>query len=101
MVKSRTALQLLSSRYLQIWFRGHQRFKITTNDTDVIVLPVEEFLITYGPGKNVQHMPTHVVALFLGPSKALALPMFQALTESGTSGSSYLAPNPLVPAGTS
>ena len=50
--------------------RGHRRIKIRTNDTDVIVLalsvvstlPVDEFWITYGSGKNVQHMPAHVVA---------------------------------------
>ena len=72
--------------------RGHRRIKIRTNDTDVIVLalsvvstlPVDEFWITYGSGKNVQHMPVHVVASSLGPSKASALPMFHALTGSDT-----------------
>ena len=61
--------------------RGHQRIKIRTNDTDVIVLalsvvstlPVDEFWITYGSGKSVQHMPVHVVASSLGPSKASAV----------------------------
>ena len=72
--------------------RGHRRIKIRTNDTDVIVLalsvvstlPVDEFWITYGAGKNVRHMPAHVVASSLGPSKASALPMFHALTGSDT-----------------
>ena len=72
--------------------RGHRRIKIRTNDTDVIVLalsvvstlPVDEFWITYGSGKDVQHMPAHVVASSLGPSKASALPMFHALTGSDT-----------------
>ena len=72
--------------------RGHRRIKIITNDTDVIVLalsvvstlPVDEFWITYGSGKNVQHMPAHVVASSLGPSKSSALPMFHALTGSDT-----------------
>ena len=72
--------------------RGHQRIKIRTNDTDVIVLalsvvstlPVDEFWTTYGSGKNVQHMPAHVVTSSLGPSKASALPMFHALTGSDT-----------------
>ena len=72
--------------------RGHWRIKIRTNDTDVIVLalsvvstlPVDEFWITYGSGKDVQHMPAHVVASSLGPSKASALPMFHALTGSDT-----------------
>ena len=70
--------------------RGHRRIKIRTNDTDVIVLsvvstlPVDEFWITYGSGKNVQHMPVHVVASSLGPSKSSALPMFHALTGSDT-----------------
>ena len=72
--------------------RGHRRIKIRTNGTDVIVLalsvvstlPVDEFWITYGSGKNVQHMPAHVVTLSRGPSKASALPMFHALTGSDT-----------------
>ena len=72
--------------------RGHRRIKIRTNDTDVIVLalsvvstlPVDEFWITYGLGKNVQHMPAQVVASSLGPSKVSALPMFHALTGSHT-----------------
>ena len=72
--------------------RGHQRIKIRTNDTNVIVLalsfvstlPFDEFWITYGSGKNVQHMPVHIVASSLGPSKASALPMFHALTGSDT-----------------
>ena len=72
--------------------RGHRRIKIRTNDTDVIVLAlsvvstlsVDEFWITYGAGKNVQHMPAHVVASSLGPSKASALPMFHALTGADT-----------------
>ena len=32
----------------------------------------------------MQHMPVHVVASSLGPSKASALPMFHALTGSDT-----------------
>ena len=68
--------------------RGHRHIKISTNDTDVIVLalsvvstlPVDELWITYGSGKNVQHMPAHVVASSLGPE----LPMFHALTGSDT-----------------
>ena len=72
--------------------RGHQRIKIRTNDTDVIVLalsvvstlPVYEIWITYGSGKNVQHMLALVVASSLGSSKASALPMFHALTGSDT-----------------
>jgi len=72
--------------------RGHQRIKIRTNDTDVIVLapsvastlPVDEFWITYGSGENVQHMPVHLVGSSLGPFKVSALPMFHALTGSDT-----------------
>ena len=72
--------------------RGHRRIKIRPNDTDVIVLalsvvstlPVDEFWITYGSGKNVPHMPVYVVASTLGPSKASALPMFHAFTGSDT-----------------
>ena len=73
--------------------RGHRRIKIRANDTDVIVLalsvvstlPVDEFWITYGSGKNVQHVhAAHVVASSLGPSKASALPMLHALTGSDT-----------------
>ena len=61
---------------LDALLRGHRCIKIRTNDTDVIVLglsvvstlPGDEFWITYGLGKNVQHMPAHVVASSLGPS---------------------------------
>ena len=82
----------LMIRALDASLRGHRRIKIRTNDTDVIVLalsvvstlPVDEFWITYGAGKNVRHMPAHVVASSLGPSKASALPMFHALTGSDT-----------------
>ena len=72
--------------------RGHRRIKIRANDTDVIVLalsvvstlPIDEFWITYGSGKNVQNMPGHVFASSLGLPKASALPMFHALTGSDT-----------------
>ena len=72
--------------------RGHRRIKIRTNDTDVIVLalsvvstlPIDEFWITYGSGKNVQYMPVHAVVSSLSPSKASALPMFHSLTGSDT-----------------
>ena len=77
---------------LDVSLRGHRRITIRTRNTDVIVLalsvvstlPVDEFWITYSSGKNVQHMPAHVAASSLGPSKASALSVFHALTGSDT-----------------
>lgn len=55
---------------LDMSLKGHQRIKLRTNDTDVILLalsvvstlPIDEFWMTYGSGKNVQYMPAHVIA---------------------------------------
>ena len=66
----------------------HGRIKIRSNDIDVVVLAVsvasslslEEFWVTYGSGKNVRDILVHAVAASLGPAKALALPIFHALT---------------------
>lgn len=71
---------------------GHKRIKIRSNDTDVIVLaisvantlPADEVWVTYGSGKNVQHIPAHAIATYLGQDKASSLPMFHALTGCDT-----------------
>lgn len=68
--------------------RGHQRLKISTNDTDVVVLaisvvntlPVDELWITYGLEKHIYNFAVHSMAMSLGQDKASVLPMFHALT---------------------
>ena len=72
--------------------RGHRRIRIRSNDTDVVVLALsvasilqaDEVWVTHGSGKNVQNIPTHAVATFLGRDKASTLPMFHALTGCDT-----------------
>ena len=72
--------------------RGHRRIKIRSNNKDVVVLaisvagtlPTDELWVTYGPGKNVQNIPAHAIAMSLGPDKALTPPMFHALTGCDT-----------------
>ena len=75
----------LMTHALDASLRGHRRIKIRTNDTDddtdvvvlalsvVSTLPVDEFWITYGSGKNVQHVPAHVAASTLASKKPNSL----------------------------
>ena len=72
--------------------KGHQREKIRTNDTDVVVLaisvakalPEDEMRITFGLGKHVYNLAAHSIALSLGQDKSSLLPMFRALTGCDT-----------------
>ena len=71
---------------------GHQRVKIQSNDTDVVVLavsiaptlPLDELWISFGSSSQVHYLPTHTIATSLGREKAGVLPMFHALTECDT-----------------
>lgn len=71
---------------------GHQRIKIRSNDTDVVVLaisvahtiPANELWIAYGSGKTLTYLPVHSIAESLGEEKSSALPMFHALTGCDT-----------------
>ena len=47
-------------------------------------LATDELWVTYGPGKNVQNIPAHAIAMSLGPDKASTPPMFHALTGCDT-----------------
>ena len=72
--------------------RGHRRIRIRSSNKDVVVLaisvagtlPTDELWVTYGPGKNVQNIPAHAIAMSLGPDKASTPPMFHALTGCDT-----------------
>ena len=71
--------------------KGHQREKIRTNDTDVVVLaisvanalPEDEMWITFGLGKHVYNLAAHSIALSFGQDKSSVLLMFHALTAAG------------------
>ena len=71
---------------------GHQRIKIRSNDTDVVVLavsialtlPLDELWISFGSSKKVCYLPAHTIATSLGLEKAGVLPMFHALTGCDT-----------------
>ena len=72
--------------------RGHRRIRIRSNNKDVVLLvisvagtlPTDELWVTFGPGKNVQNIPAHAIAISLGPDKAPTPPMFHALTGCDT-----------------
>ena len=72
---------------------GHDKLLIRTVDTDVVVLAVSmvqslgaqvELWLAFGIGKQFQYLAAHKVANGLGSKKALALPMFHALTGCDT-----------------
>ena len=72
---------------------GHEKLLIRTVDTDVVVLAVSvmqalgeqvELWVAFGTGKHFRYLAAHKVANRLGPKKAVALPMFHALTGCDT-----------------
>ena len=72
---------------------GHHSILIRTVGTDVVVLtvsmaqdlqPGDELWLAFGTGKSFRYLAAHKLAVILGPEKALALPMFHALTGCDT-----------------
>lgn len=71
---------------------GHQRIKIRSNDTDVVVLAVSSFhtiqaerlWVSYGTGKTLKYLPIHDIAPSLSKEEADALPLFHAITGCDT-----------------
>eukprot|EP00745_Piridium_sociabile_P029611 TRINITY_DN48831_c1_g1_i5.p1 TRINITY_DN48831_c1_g1~~TRINITY_DN48831_c1_g1_i5.p1 ORF type:complete len:333 (-),score=65.80 TRINITY_DN48831_c1_g1_i5:455-1453(-) len=73
---------------------GHRRVIVRTTDSDVVVLGVSTFValgqkidelwIAFGMRRRYRYIPVHVIARELGPSKAMALPAFHALTGCDT-----------------
>ena len=72
---------------------GHDKLLVRTVDTDVVVLAASvvqclgaqvELWLAFGTGKHFRYLPAHKVANELGQKKALALPMFHALTGCDT-----------------
>ena len=46
--------------------------------------PEHEVWLAFGTGKNFRYLSAHQIAVFLGPGKSLALPIFHALTGCDT-----------------
>lgn len=71
---------------------GHQRIMIRTVDTDVVILAISiiptlnvtELWVAFGTGRHLRYIPTHLIALSLGPVKSKVLPMFHAYTGCDT-----------------
>ena len=73
---------------------GHRRVMVRTSDSDVVVLGVSAFValgqqidelwIAFGMRQRYRYIPVHDIVRELGPSKALALPAFHALTGCDT-----------------
>jgi len=66
----------------------HHKITIWTSGTDVVVLaislaqslgPEYEIWVAFGSGKHFRYLVAHEIATGLGPRKAQALPMFNAL----------------------
>ena len=68
--------------------QGLHRIMIRTVDTDVVVLAVSvipqldvtELWVAFGTGRHFRYIPTHLIALSLGPMKSKVLPLFHAYT---------------------
>lgn len=71
---------------------GHQKIKVRSNDTDVVVLCIsiapllslEELWVSHGSAKQITYIPAHEIAEVLGREKASVLPLFHALTGCDT-----------------
>ena len=73
---------------------GHRRVMVRTIDSDVVVLgistfvalrqQIEELWISFGMRQRYRFIPNHNIVRKLGPSKALALPSFHALSGCNT-----------------
>ena len=72
---------------------GHSKVLIRTVDTDVVAIAVrifqllntlQQLWIAFGTGKSFRYLAIHEIAAAIGPQKALALPMFHALTGCDT-----------------
>ena len=72
---------------------GHSKILIQTVDTDVVAIAVrifqllealQQLWIAFGTGKCFRYLSIREIAAAMGPQKALALPMFHALTGCDT-----------------
>ena len=71
---------------------GHHKIIIRTVDTDVVIIAVSiistlnanELWVAFGTGRHLRYIPTHLIALSLGPVKSKVLPMFHAYTGCDT-----------------
>ena len=72
---------------------GHSKILIRTVNTDVVAIAVrifqllealQQLWVAFGTGKSFHYLAIHEIATAVGPQKALALPMFHALTGCDT-----------------
>ena len=72
---------------------GHSKILIRTVDTDVVAIAVRIFQLfealqqlwmAFDTGKSFRYLAIHEIAAAVGPQKALALPMFHAITGCDT-----------------
>jgi hypothetical protein len=71
---------------------NHQKIKIRTVDSDVVIIAVSAFRsirctelwVTYGTGPHIMHLPIHEIAASLSPSMCRTLPLFHAFTGCDT-----------------
>ena len=78
---------------------GHSKVIVRTTDSDVVVLAVSAFIalshqiaelwVAFGTQRRFRYIPIHFIAEQLEPSKAAALPAFQALTGCDTTSSFF------------
>ena len=68
--------------------KDSKNIMIRTTDTDVVVLavasasryPDHEIWVAMGVGKDFRHIPAHLIARNLGPTKSSCLPLFHSFT---------------------
>lgn len=68
--------------------KDSKNIMIRTTDTDVVVLavasasryPDHEIWVAMGVGKDFRHIPAHIIARNLGPTKSSCLPLFHSFT---------------------
>ena len=71
---------------------GHESIMVRTVDADVVVLAISvipslninELWVAFGSGRHLRYIPTHLIALSLGPEKSKSLPLFHAYTGCDT-----------------
>ena len=72
--------------------QGHQTAYVRTVDSDIVVLVIRffptlglvELWVGFGSGKKLRDIPIHDICSDLGPSRSVALPVFNAITGCDT-----------------
>ena len=72
--------------------KENKHILLRTTDTDVVVLavasalrhPEHEVWVAMGVGKDFRHIPAHLIARDLGPTRSSCLPLFHSFTGCNT-----------------